>query len=265
MGISEIVKDSLRYPFSDWKKILVLGFIIMISSLSYIFIRYGHNLTNVLDFLVIGIIIGLLVEGYLFRIIKSSLNGMEKLPKFKRWNMMFKDGFKVIIINTIYSIPAILIVLIAMAVYIASNPVFINYIILFLLSSGPVDTALELIRISNHTTWHILLYLVPLYILIIYPIIKIAVATMADNDSKLKSAFKIKSIFNKIGNIGWINLLKWYITTFVIYFILFIIGEVILSLIFGSNMVGKLLLYLIIAPYLIIFVNRSTALIYTSK
>ncbi len=27
MNIAEIVKDSLRYPLSDWKKILILGII----------------------------------------------------------------------------------------------------------------------------------------------------------------------------------------------------------------------------------------------
>jgi hypothetical protein len=32
MKVSEIVKDSLRYPFSDWKKILIFGIIILIGN-----------------------------------------------------------------------------------------------------------------------------------------------------------------------------------------------------------------------------------------
>jgi hypothetical protein len=32
MKVSEIVKDFLRYPFSDWKKILIFGIIILIGN-----------------------------------------------------------------------------------------------------------------------------------------------------------------------------------------------------------------------------------------
>ena len=33
MNMSEIIKDSLRYPFSDWKKILILGLIVIVSTI----------------------------------------------------------------------------------------------------------------------------------------------------------------------------------------------------------------------------------------
>ena len=37
---------------------------------------------------------------------------------------------------------------------------------------------------------------------------------MADNDGKLESAFQIGKIFDKIGVIGWKNLIVWYFSYF---------------------------------------------------
>ena len=34
MNVTELIKDSLKYPISDWKKIVLLGIIIVIGGLS---------------------------------------------------------------------------------------------------------------------------------------------------------------------------------------------------------------------------------------
>ena len=51
-----------------------------------------------------------------------------------------------------------------------------------------------------------------------------AIAHMANNDSKLGSAFNFRDILNKISTNGWINLIIWYIVTGIIFLVLFIIG-----------------------------------------
>ena len=38
MNMGGIIKNSLKYPFTDWKKILIFGFIILISNLSTLYI-----------------------------------------------------------------------------------------------------------------------------------------------------------------------------------------------------------------------------------
>jgi len=94
MKLSEILKDSLRYPLLEWKKILVLGIIILISGLSQILGMSNIDLIVVLVGL--GFLSGFLVNGYLYRILKSTLDGNEKLPKFNNWIEMFRDGIKVL-------------------------------------------------------------------------------------------------------------------------------------------------------------------------
>ena len=119
MKIGEIVKDSLKFPFSAWKKYLMFGFLILIS-ISSINLLLGFvgllSISNsyaqgalILGILtVIALITTLLARGYNYRILKTSLNRQEQLPKFNIWPDMLKDGTKLTIVNIVYLIPLIL-------------------------------------------------------------------------------------------------------------------------------------------------------------
>ena len=77
MNMGGIIKNSLKYPFTDWKKILIFGFIILISNLSTLYIVdvFFKSYVVLLDLIRVLISFFTLL-GYLFRIIKSSLNNM---------------------------------------------------------------------------------------------------------------------------------------------------------------------------------------------
>ena len=111
MNMSRIIKDALKYPFSDWKKILILGFVILVSDLTLIFYNISHITNNEILIPFIGFLILFFVVGYEFRIIKSSLNGVDELPKFNAWAVMFKEGIKNYIVHFVYLIPVFLIIL----------------------------------------------------------------------------------------------------------------------------------------------------------
>jgi hypothetical protein len=68
MDIGEIVSDSIKYPTSNWGKVLILG-VIMIAS-----------------FLIVSVF---LLIGYIFRIIKATLAGLDELPEFNDKNVYF--------------------------------------------------------------------------------------------------------------------------------------------------------------------------------
>lgn len=92
MNIKEIAVDSLRYPFSDWRKLLIL--LIMVSSTIFL----GQ-------FILIIIPISIILNGYLIRIIESTLEGSDKFPAFNDLKKLIIDGIKFIIVSAIYSIP----------------------------------------------------------------------------------------------------------------------------------------------------------------
>ena len=61
MDIGEIVSDSIKYPTSDWKKVLILGLLF----LAGIFITYRFPLSI----------------GYGFRALKASIAGSDELTR----------------------------------------------------------------------------------------------------------------------------------------------------------------------------------------
>jgi hypothetical protein len=272
MNIKEILKDSVRYPLSDWKKILLLGIIFVIGNLSNTAESNSLVIINITVTFFLGIIsflILLLAVGYQFRIIKSSLIGLAEPPEFNKWIDMFKDGVKLFLVKTVYTIPAILIIILA-ALFFASDPSTVVNTSLVLgtwfLIGGPG---------INFAAWVGIWFIIALlYVIIITPIMWMAIAHMADNESEIRAAFRFHTILNEITNKGWKNLIIWYIMTEILYLIL---GIIILFLIvlFSVNIpiigigtrkiLEAVLTGLIVIPYTLMYLYRSIALFYISE
>jgi hypothetical protein len=102
--------------------------------------------------------------------------------------------------------------------------------------------------------------------IVILPINYMAVAHMAENNSKLGAAFRFHEIMDKIGNIGWGNLIIWYLVIGMIYLVIWVIGSVVTSIFSILNpVIGIILSSLFVTPYLYMYLNRSIALFYMSK
>lgn len=133
MNIKEIIIDSIKYPFLDWKKILILGVIVVVYTIPRN--MFPVNLSNgFMDlFLVIALLINFFITGYFYKIIQHSLKNTKELPKFSKWVNLFKNGFKVTCVSLIYSIPATLPLLIILNLYLLDfytyKPDFITFII----------------------------------------------------------------------------------------------------------------------------------------
>jgi hypothetical protein len=82
MDVKEIIIDAIRYPSSDWKKVLIEGVLLIL------------NITVILAF----------GTGYTLRVLKSTLAGYDQPPEFDDWGGMLIDGFKVYIVEVAYLI-----------------------------------------------------------------------------------------------------------------------------------------------------------------
>jgi hypothetical protein len=230
MNIGEIVKDSLRYPFSDWKKFLIFAVIVLMGMLLPHFASIFGYLALII--LIIGFLIQILEYGYWFRIIKSSLNGSIELPEFNTWSNMFKDGIGMFIILFIYLIPA--------------------YLIIFLTEALPSLSSGIIVAI--------------VYIIIILPIIAVEAVQMADDNIESKM-FQFREIINKIGILGANRFIKWYLTTGVIFLIILAlgIGAVMVVEKLTFSLIGTIMFWLLVFPYLSMYLTRSIALIFQRK
>jgi hypothetical protein len=249
MNMGEIVKDSLRYPFSDWKKFLIFG---IISLIAVIFTIAG----SIIPYLfIVGYLIGFFILGYSFKIIISSLSSNVSLPDFDDGGVMFKNGIKVFIVAFVYSLPAILIVLVVN--YISSPSNIIE--ILSALLSGTIDGGIFLNLLEGGPG----VIIAVLYMILVVPVLLMAVAHMANNSSKLGSAFNFKEIINKIATNGWTNLIAWYMLTALFVLIIYEIGTIVNNITNVINpYIGTIFISLILIPYISIFISRSVASFY---
>ncbi|BDZ69712.1 DUF4013 domain-containing protein [Methanobacterium petrolearium] len=222
MEIGEIISDSVKYPSSDWTKIIILAVILLIPIVNFI---------------------GL---GYILRIIKATLAGLNELPDFDEVGDMFIDGLKVLIVGIVYAIPIWIIAAIIGAIIGVVSPAATTYYV------GADATAMIGGMIAS--------YAVLLIVALIVGLIEIiAIANMAYYDGDIGAAFHFSDILNYIATIGWGKYLIVYIT-------IAIIGAVISIL---AMFIGLLLLFVgvfitmpLAMSYIYMFGSRAIAMLF---
>ncbi|MGB9978045.1 DUF4013 domain-containing protein [Methanobacterium sp.] len=277
MNIEEIVKDSVSYPLSDWKKILMLGIIIVISGIAGVAVSLNTTNIYLISLLVvIGFLVGFLVNGYMFRIIKSSLDGKSGLPEFNNWIDMCINGLKVFIAFIIYLMPVILIISLFVPVFFHSTLTLESMgltpldLLINSLNSVTIPGIFSFIGILDYlslvTPEGMLAFIIGmLYLFIITPMLLVAIANMAYYEGEFRSAFRFSEILDEIRIIGRFNLIKWYLTTGILFLILFTIISTCIVYIFNLadlSVIGGVLISLIITPYFYMYFARSVALYY---
>ncbi|UTB32422.1 MAG: DUF4013 domain-containing protein [Methanobacterium sp. ERen5] len=251
------MKDSLSYPLSDRKKLLMLGILCLSSILYNIFYLFGdmRNLPALAALWIMGFVVLLLVNGYGFRIIKSSLNGLNELPNFNQWLEMLKNGAKILIVGIVYLIPIMIFTLI-----------FYEYFFIYTVSGILGGTPLSILAyileailttILHGTLFHVLavkgfpLLVVLIYYVVIIPIYYVAIANLANNGGKLRTAFNLGEILEKTIKIGFKKISIFYLLIILIIYWCEL-----------TNIVYLILATLIVVPYLKIFISRFVGLIY---
>lgn len=270
MKLGKITKDALEYPFLDMRKILVLGFLIVLTDLP----GYGRGFGVENQFLIflsgiLGALIGIYVLGYLYKVVVTS--NTRSPPRFSGYTNIFKDGLKIFTTVFVYMVPA-LAVLAAVTIQ--------HYVKLYGMTYGVISTEpLTLIGILLGTlVWPgifniigllynasivsgVYIQLAIIYILLIIPIIFKAVRNMAC-EGEFVSAFKIGIILKSIWEIGILKIILWYITTGLLFLIILLIGVMVTNifsyLIYPE--IGVIILSFTVLPYLYIFLARSVSL-----
>ncbi len=194
MDLQEIINDSIKYPSSDWEKVLLLGVILV----GFIFI-----LPIILFF------------GYLFRIMKSTIYGADDLPDFDHPKEIFIDGLKVIFVVVAYSIP---IWIISLFYYFLVGSTYIAL-------DASIFAGLWSLIFGN-TVLAISAAMVGLMEVM-------ALANMAYYQGDLKAAFDFKEVLNYISIIGWKKYVISYVLIILIALTIFAIGFWSISIFIG--------------------------------
>lgn len=232
-SITDYVKEGLKYPFNDGKKVLTLGVIFLISSLVsflmsyFIFdsIRLIENNTTlgtvnsvfsvipqsnmpliVLSWL-ISFILLLFASGYLYDIIKYSIEAKKELPEFSDIKGIFLKGIRTFIVGIAYSIVPFL---------------------LFIL--GVMLSANENVGAAVNSIGGIILFISIIVTIFVALIELMALSNMIAHD-ELSAAFRFKEILALVKNIGWGKYIGVLIFAFIVVVVLSVFLRFIASMI----------------------------------
>lgn len=233
MDIGEIIGDAFKYPVSNWKRLLILGIIVLISQLSMEIIMLYSSVSGLLYFLLIpALAASILMMGYELRTVKTTIMGKFEPPEFKEWGGMLIDGLKMFLVGLIYQTIPIIILIAGVVMIIAGS--------------------------STTKILGLLIILLGLFIMLIVGIIMVMAISNMAYYGKVGAALRFGEIRRRIESIGWLNYIMLLIILVVIY-ILIAVGATLVSLI---PFVGLVLTCLLVYPFMYLFIYRAYGLIF---
>ncbi len=284
MSVTDVLKESLHYPFIEKEKIIILGiFYALISAISLeisylistplmtsssstlinetattLYQQINHIFaqiptTNLYVSIILGILmilIGILATGYDYRVIKEAINKNNFLPKFNNFLSMFIEGLKITVVEIVYAILPI--------IFLVSGFHIMTYGGIFL-TIGAILSCIGLICT-------ILMVLIQI----------MAINHMVANDGKINYAFKVKDILNIINSISWIRYIGALFMLVIICVIIGIAASMIISFIMLgvmmissqvllTSLVTLIIMGLFVTPFLSLFCDRALGSLYNEQ
>lgn len=265
MEIGEIFKDSINYPTQDWKKLLIIGVVYLVSILLVIAGVFMALLANevgivlLIIFSVLSLLGVIVVEGYTLDITRQTVNNKSEIPELNiKKNLI--DGIKLYVMQFIYGlIPAIIILVVAI---ITLGLGFMNVVMSPVLNQTLASNSTEaMLSIFASLGVPILIIgLVALILSIIFSLLTYtATARLAETNS-IGAALNIPEIIDIIGKIGWSKYIIWLIMIFIVSGVVGIVSSILFSL-----FIGIIIVPLIIYPFWFFLNARATGLIYNES
>lgn len=178
--------------------------------------------------------------GYIFRIIKDTINGSNELPPFDEWGNMFTDGIKYLVATAIYLI--------------------VPNVLTFVLSKGMLSSIY-----SGNFQISLLTSVIGLVIALPFDLVYIMALGNMVHEDRFGAAFDFSKIFGLIGKMGWSKYVLYILIFAIIGFLLGIITNLgtFMRISFGlGGGVAGILISLLVQAYLVMYQGRYIGLIY---
>ncbi|WP_409199325.1 DUF4013 domain-containing protein [Methanobrevibacter sp. DSM 116169] len=224
LKLFDMVKDSIKYVFKDWKAVIILGIIINLLNV-LTSIDFSNNLIIFSIIILFTLILTLFEMGYSFKIIEESLDGSIRPPIFNNFKDMLVHGIKDIMAYIFYGL--IIVILIVIFLIIAS----------LYPESLPLIILIAMISTS-----------------FIFLLLNVSLVNLALNHGKIKAIFNIKDLSRLLIKIGLINIIVLNIVYMIVEFFLY--SSFVLLELLSNSYIISLLYDLIVSPFLIIFSKR---------
>jgi len=271
MEITELFKDSLKYPIQDWTKLLLLGVLFLIPSILAVIPLLAIALRQTvafwilfLIFIIVGILVLLIISGYSLKITRETILENNDLPSLDYVKNII-DGLKLFAVEIVYYIIPLIITIIM--IYVTGLFEKFTQIMHYtlqtsLLASQNATTPVippELIMSFAFNAFFVGIISFIIFVLATL-FLMIATARLAETE-KLAEAFNCKEVFGDIAKIGWGKYIAWFILLFLIIFVISMIVGALQSIPFIGFII-VLVMILLVEPFILLFMYRATGLIY---
>ena len=234
MDLGEIIKDSLVYPINNIKSLIVYGILGIIVGIvvgsSFLGMVVSINGGKVVETLasgfigfVVALFVGFVVSGYQLDIVKFGIDRRNDGPSFDVMRQFF-NGVKVFVVSLIYYVIPLIIVAI-LGLFLKN---WIMTIITFIL-------------------------------FVIFALAQFMAQCRLAKTEDLGTALAIGEAIGDISRVGILRLLLFIVMVFLIAFILFFIGALIMR---WNSSVGGILMGFI-GVYVMFFSGRASGLLYS--
>lgn len=236
MSVVEIISESVKYPFSDITKFLIVGVIALLSGISSILDPLGvNNFAIQALFGIVSIIFSVILSGYSLSVINNGISNYDEIPMFDFVKNLV-DGIKVVIIGVVYFLIPIIITLI------------------FALITGAIGAGLDHMFAALGFT-----VIISILLFIIFSIFElVALARFAKTDD-FREAFNFGAVMEDIKNIGFVNIIVFLILATIVIIVVGIIA-VILAFI---PIIGYVIAEFLLGGFFTLFYYRGVGLLYS--
>lgn len=235
MGLSEIISDSIKYPFSDIQKFLIVGVFALLAGLNNIVSAYDIDSIAIIGIAsIVGLIASLIVSGYGVKVIKNAINFSNEVPDFDFVNDLI-TGIKVLIISIVYLIIPLIIILLVTGV------------------NGLIGASI------NHLWASIgVAFIIALIIAIIFAIFQIVALARFAYTEQLGDAFNFGEVFEDVKKIGILRIIGFLLISAIVFIIALVIASI-----FGLiPFIGIIIVPILLGAFCILFYNRGLGLLY---
>ncbi|MBP3791311.1 MAG: DUF4013 domain-containing protein [Methanobrevibacter sp.] len=241
MDLSNIIFNSLKYPFRNIAKLPIISILFILITITPI----GYLLDNKI-IIFIGVvaffIFILIVPGFFLDVIKTGSRESSMFPSFNLVNSVY-DSIRVLALRMVYMIV----------------PALVFFISLSTLGPASVNLLYEYKILSFLATFWTLTLVILVTYLVFEFLLFFAKARLAYLDS-LSEALKINRVIGDIRNIGIFNIIKWLIAMAILMVVISFVSSFVLTIPY----VGFLIDVCIIIPIMESIANYSLGLLYSN-
>jgi hypothetical protein len=266
MEFGEIFSNALKYPLSDFQKLLIVGAVFLLSSLTSVLAQFGfYNMTLSLIWNIVSIVITILLIGYGLSVLKTGIDLEDEIPDFD-WAKNLVDGIKCVVVSFLYFlIPAIVTGIVAFALGYGPLTKILTQENLAAFASGNSTQVNAVMGSIPPEVWSglgtaiLVTVAVGILLFIIFGIFaEIGVCRLAKYDS-LGEAFSFGKIWGDIKEIGILKVLGFLIVLSILASIIGVVVGFISSIPFLGVIIGCL----VGNSFLLLFSNRAVGLLYS--